>query len=101
MQSNLEAKYIISNNIGIDAAELIPVSSLSLNNDKIANFHDFKIDLNARLIPQATSINTLGKHLLKAAGEGDVEEIKNLMTKGAPFTADWVIIPFLNLFKAL
>lgn len=49
-----------------------------------------QVDLNDRLISQSISINTLGKHLLKAAGDGDVEEIKSLMTKGAPFTADWV-----------
>lgn len=36
------------------------------------------------------SINELGKQLLKAAADGDVDEIKALLTKGAPFTADWV-----------
>lgn len=47
-----------------------------------------KIDLGGRL--HTISIHELGKQLLKAAGEGNIEEIRTLMTKGAPFTADWV-----------
>ncbi|KAJ8965623.1 hypothetical protein NQ314_004015 [Rhamnusium bicolor] len=72
-------KYIFTatpdNTVALDGAELIP------------------IDLGGRLIthPAVTiSINELGKQLLKAAADGDVDEIKNLLTKGAPFTADWL-----------
>lgn len=40
----------------------------------------------------STTINELGKKLLQAAQDGEVEEIRRLLAKGAPFTADWVII---------
>ncbi|XP_018570865.1 GA-binding protein subunit beta-1 [Anoplophora glabripennis] len=70
-------KYILSaapdNTVALDGAELIP------------------IDLGGRLVTHPTiSINELGKQLLKAAADGDVDEIKALFTKGAPFTADWL-----------
>ncbi|KAJ8961504.1 hypothetical protein NQ318_014753 [Aromia moschata] len=70
-------KYILStasdNTVALDGAELIP------------------IDLGGRLITHpAISVNELGKQLLKAAADGDVDNIKTLLTKGAPFTADWL-----------
>lgn len=40
--------------------------------------------------PQAVSIVELGKKLLKAAREGDAVQVRELMSKGAPFTTDWV-----------
>ncbi|KAB0802407.1 hypothetical protein PPYR_04593 [Photinus pyralis] len=43
-----------------------------------------------RLNVSSVSINELGKQLLQASICGDVEEIKLLMSKGAPFTADWL-----------
>ncbi|CAH0553271.1 unnamed protein product [Brassicogethes aeneus] len=41
-------------------------------------------------ISSGATINELGKQLLKAAAEGDATEIKYLLMKGAPFTADWL-----------
>ncbi|KAL3270403.1 hypothetical protein HHI36_024362 [Cryptolaemus montrouzieri] len=35
-------------------------------------------------------VNELGKDLLKAASDGDVDEIRRLLGEGAPFTADWL-----------
>ena len=32
----------------------------------------------------------LGKHLLQSAESGDVESVKELLSKGAPMTADWL-----------
>lgn len=48
--------------------------------------------MGSHLITPVIPINELGKQLLKAAAEGNVEELKTLMSKGAPFTADWVQI---------
>ncbi|VDP58169.1 unnamed protein product [Schistosoma curassoni] len=41
-------------------------------------------------VSQAFSLVDLGKRLLDAAKNGDVEEVKNLINNGAPFTTDWV-----------
>lgn len=41
-------------------------------------------------MPATIPLNELGKQLLKAAGDGNLDEIKTLMARGAPFTADWV-----------
>lgn len=48
------------------------------------------LDLGCRLNVSSISINELGKQLLQASICGNVEEIKLLMSKGAPFTADWL-----------
>lgn len=32
----------------------------------------------------------LGRKLLSKAQEGDTEAVRDLMSQGAPFTADWV-----------
>ncbi|KAL3280287.1 hypothetical protein HHI36_017777 [Cryptolaemus montrouzieri] len=37
-------------------------------------------------------VNELGKDLLKAASDGDVDEIRRLLSEGAPFTADWFLL---------
>ncbi|CAH1114418.1 unnamed protein product [Psylliodes chrysocephalus] len=73
------AKYIIStslannNTITLNGAELIP------------------INWEGRLISQpSVSVNELGKQLLKAAADGTIDKVKQLLTKGAPFTADWL-----------
>lgn len=37
-----------------------------------------------------TVITDLGKSLLQAAKTGNTEKVHELMSRGAPFTADWV-----------
>lgn len=37
-----------------------------------------------------TVITDLGKALLQAAKTGNTEKVHELMSRGAPFTADWV-----------
>ncbi|KAF7282580.1 hypothetical protein GWI33_002302 [Rhynchophorus ferrugineus] len=51
---------------------------------------DFKVDHSPLVTTSLHSINELGKQLLKAAADGDTEEIKTLLTKGSPFTSDWL-----------
>ena len=36
------------------------------------------------------SLVDLGKRLLEAAKRGDTDEVRQLMSNGAPFTTDWV-----------
>ncbi|TGZ74896.1 hypothetical protein CRM22_000690 [Opisthorchis felineus] len=47
-------------------------------------------------VSHAFSLVDLGKRLLEAAKNGDVEEVKNLMSSGAPFTTDWLGISPLH-----
>ncbi|CAL8094783.1 unnamed protein product [Calicophoron daubneyi] len=47
-------------------------------------------------VSHAFSLVDLGKRLLDAAKNGDVEEVKNLMNNGAPFTTDWLGISPLH-----
>lgn len=56
----------------LDGAQLIPVDGRFVSK------------------PQAVSIVELGKKLLKAAREGDAVQVRELMSKGAPFTTDWL-----------
>lgn len=42
------------------------------------------------------SIMDLGKMLLLCAKEGDTTKVHELMSRGAPFTTDWVCSTFLN-----
>ncbi|CAH8560796.1 unnamed protein product [Dicrocoelium dendriticum] len=44
----------------------------------------------------AFSLVDLGKRLLEAAKNGDVDELKSLMNSGAPFTTDWLGISPLH-----
>ncbi len=46
---------------------------------------------------QAISLVDLGKRLLDASKNGDVDEVRNLIGGGAPFTTDWV--RFLLIFS--
>lgn len=46
--------------------------------------------LRGSVLPLPIPINELGKQLLKAAADGDKDEVKKLMSQGAPFTTDWV-----------
>jgi GA-binding protein transcription factor beta len=39
---------------------------------------------------QIMSLVDLGKRLLEAAKQGCVDEVRTLMSNGAPFTTDWV-----------
>lgn len=41
------------------------------------------------------SLVDLGKRLLEAARKGQDDDVRTLMTNGAPFTTDWVSI-FVN-----
>ncbi len=43
-------------------------------------------------VSQAISLVDLGKKLLDASRNGDVDEVRNLINGGAPFTTDWVSI---------
>ncbi|CAH8480599.1 unnamed protein product [Schistosoma turkestanicum] len=47
-------------------------------------------------VSQAFSLVDLGKRLLDAAKNGDVDEVKNLINNGAPFTTDWLGISPLH-----
>jgi GA-binding protein transcription factor beta len=72
-KQSIGTKYILSGSLGaVDGAELIP------------------IDCGGRLIAPTVSVNELGKQLLKAAAEGNVDETKALLNRGALFTADWL-----------
>ncbi|KRT85701.1 Ankyrin repeat-containing protein, partial [Oryctes borbonicus] len=66
-------KFILTGNID---SELLPDTEL--------------ISFDGRLVSQTIPINELGKQLLKASSEGSVNKIRTLMSKGAPFTADWL-----------
>ncbi|XP_044262912.1 GA-binding protein subunit beta-1 [Tribolium madens] len=66
-------KIFVSNSFGaVDGADLIP------------------IHCGGRLITPTVSVNELGKQLLKAAAEGNAEETRALLDRGALFTADWL-----------
>lgn len=39
---------------------------------------------------QTAAVVELGKQLLFAAKDGEVDLVRDLMSKGAPFTTDWV-----------
>lgn len=51
-------------------------------------------ELGAQLIPakpqNPISVVELGKKLLLAAKIGDTDQVRELMSKGAPFTTDWL-----------
>lgn len=65
-QTGTATKFILSENVPLEHAELIPY------------------------MPHNLTITELGKQLLKAATDGNVEEIRLLLGKGAPFSADWL-----------
>lgn len=52
----------------------------------------FFLQLNGTMSIQKpqTVITDLGKSLLQAAKTGNTEKVHELMSRGAPFTADWV-----------
>ncbi|XP_056630096.1 GA-binding protein subunit beta-1 [Diorhabda sublineata] len=75
-QNTQRAKYIIS-------------TTVPNNNNRVSEL--IPIHWDGRLISQhSVPVNELGKQLLKAASDGSVEKVKQLLTKGAPFTADWL-----------
>jgi hypothetical protein len=45
------------------------------------------------------SLVELGKKLLLSAKDGDTDQVRLLMSKGAPFTTDWVSPHFVVIFK--
>lgn len=94
VQTVQRTKYILtpSNTISIDEHELIPVCTVFIYLRYIQFFY-FKLQnevLNHIGNNSTISVNELGKQLLKAAANGEADEIKKLLSKGAPFTADWV-----------
>lgn len=46
--------------------------------------------LNTFSVP--TTVVDLGKQLLQYARDGDLKGVKNMLSRGAPFTSDWVRI---------
>lgn len=42
----------------------------------------------------ATTVVDLGKQLLQYARDSDLKGVKNALTRGAPFTSDWVSVNF-------
>lgn len=62
----------------IDPSDLI---SVSCELDELANRQN-----------QSVPLVELGKQLLLSAKQGDVNNVRLLMGKGAPFTTDWVTI---------
>lgn len=53
--------------------------------------HTRVVELRASRPGLTVAVVELGKQLLVAAKEGQVDVVRELMTKGAPFTTDWVI----------
>ncbi|KAG5891580.1 hypothetical protein JTB14_022245 [Gonioctena quinquepunctata] len=79
-QSVQRAKYIISTVAGSNN------STITLNGSEL-----IPIDWGGRLVTHpSVTVNELGKQLLKAAADGNVDKVKSLLTRGAPFTADWL-----------
>ena len=48
------------------------------------------VDVTANRSAQTLAVVELGKKLLVAAREGQVDVVRDLMSRGAPFTTDWV-----------
>ncbi|CAG9859559.1 unnamed protein product [Phyllotreta striolata] len=79
-QNIQRAKYIISTSVANNN------STITLNEAEL-----IPINWEGRLVsPPFVSVNELGKQLLKAAAEGTVDKVRQLLTIGAPFTADWL-----------
>lgn len=52
------------------------------------------------------SLVDLGKRLLEAAKRGETDDVRTLMSNGAPFTTDWVLnmiekLLTINMFNRL
>ncbi len=47
------------------------------------------------------SLVDLGKRLLDAAKRGDTDDVRTLMSNGAPFTTDWVSIQSIITLKIM
>lgn len=50
----------------------------------------FQIDFDTTLPKANVSIMDYGKMLLQFAKEGETKKVHELMSRGAPFTTDWV-----------
>lgn len=87
-----------SNNIdvsdGLDGSSLIPVRCLSQNiYRKYKNLLIIKVEFGGTLmqsIKPPVSVMDLGKMLLHCAKDGDTTKVHELMSRGAPFSTDWV-----------
>lgn len=79
------------------------LKSLESTNEQFQwmNFLIFQMDSGLTMNPAKTastvSIMDLGKMLLVCAKDGDTSKVHELMSRGAPFTTDWV--RFLNWFR--
>ncbi|XP_044761114.1 GA-binding protein subunit beta-1-like isoform X2 [Coccinella septempunctata] len=62
----------------------IPTSAKIFITNQLGDGGIVPINISGRLT------NELGKELLKAASDGDVDETQRLLYEGAPFTADWL-----------
>ncbi|XP_037050696.1 ankyrin repeat domain-containing protein 50 [Bradysia coprophila] len=72
-------EILLTENEGLDGSTLIPFElGGRLTNDQQAN--------KARTV----SIMDLGKMLLHCAKEGETQKVHELMSRGAPFTTDWL-----------
>ncbi|XP_072378873.1 uncharacterized protein Atac3 isoform X2 [Diabrotica undecimpunctata] len=81
-QNTQRAKYILSTT-GQGS------NTITLSGNELAEFIPIKFE--GKLVAKhSLPVNELGKQLLKAAGEGNIDRVKQLLTKGAPFTADWL-----------
>ncbi|XP_026286477.1 GA-binding protein subunit beta-1 isoform X2 [Frankliniella occidentalis] len=55
------------------------------------------VDVTANRSAQTIAVVELGKQLLIAAKDGQVDTVRDLMSKGAPFTTDWLGVSPLHL----
>jgi hypothetical protein len=69
--------------------ELTP-QQLLVENDGISADGSLLLSSSNQPIVSNQTMVDLGKKLLQAASENDVENVKALMTGGAPFTGNWV-----------
>ncbi|XP_028152359.2 GA-binding protein subunit beta-1-like isoform X2 [Diabrotica virgifera virgifera] len=81
-QNTQRAKYILSTTAQGS-------NTITLSGNELAELIPIKFE--GKLVAKhSLPVNELGKQLLKAAGEGNIDRVKQLLTKGAPFTADWL-----------
>ncbi|KAK3931141.1 GA-binding protein subunit beta-1 [Frankliniella fusca] len=81
----------------VDDVELDP-SLFHIPNSQVPLLTEQSIvDVTANRSAQTIAVVELGKQLLLAAKDGQVETVRDLMSKGAPFTTDWLGVSPLHL----